>query len=82
MSEDDLRRAVLDALSEIAPEVDPGGIDPDGSLAEQLEIDSIDMLNLVVAVHERTGIEVPERDYGKLRSVNSAVAYLLAAGRH
>lgn len=77
MNEDELRGALLDALGEIAPEIDPAGVDPDAGLADQLEIDSIDLLNLVVSVHERTGIEIPERDYGRLRTLNSAVAYLL-----
>lgn len=79
MSEDQLRAVLLKALSEVAPDVDPAEIDPDGGLTAQLEIDSIDLLNLVVSVHEQTGIEIPERDYGKLGTLNSAVAYLLAA---
>jgi V/A-type H+-transporting ATPase subunit D len=47
--------------------VDPVGIDPAEELVEQLDIDSMDFLNLIVAVHERTGIEIPERDYAKRR---------------
>jgi acyl carrier protein len=49
---------------------------------EQLDIDSMDFLNLIVALHERTGIEIPERDYPKLSTLDAAVAYLLAAQRH
>lgn len=79
MNEDQLRAVLLKALAEVAPDVDPTEIDPDGGLTAQLEIDSIDLLNLVVSVHEQTGIEIPERDYGKLGTLNSAVAYLLAA---
>jgi acyl carrier protein len=79
MNESDLRQVVVDALTEIAPEVDPGEIDPAANLAEQFEIDSIDFLNLVVAVNKRTGIEIPERDYEKLGTLDDAVAYLAAA---
>jgi acyl carrier protein len=66
-------------LTEVAPDVDPVGIDPAEELVEQLDIDSMDFLNLIVAVHERTGIEIPERDYAKLSTLDDAVAYLLAA---
>ncbi len=75
-----LRRAVIDALTEIAPEVDPAAIDEAAGLADQLELDSMDMLNLIVAIHERTGIEVPERDYGRLATLRGAVDYLAAIG--
>ena len=53
----------------------------DGSveLAEQLDIDSMDFLNLVTAVSERTGIDIPERDYPKLRTLDDAIVYLSAA---
>ena len=79
MSEEQLRAVVLKALAEVAPDAEADRIDPDASLADQLELDSIDVLNLVVSVHEQTGIDVPERDYAKLSTVNAAVAYLLAA---
>ena len=39
----------------------------------------MDFLNIIVAVHEQTGIEIPERDYAKLSTLDDAVAYLLAA---
>ena len=81
MTEEQLKAVVLKALSEVAPDAEADRIDPDASLADQLELDSIDVLNLVVSVHAQTGIDVPERDYAKLSSVNAAVAYLLAAQR-
>ena len=61
MNEQELREVLVRALQEIAPEVDPAAIDPDASLTEQLELDSMDLLNVVVSVHEQTGIEIPER---------------------
>jgi len=75
----ELHDIVVRALTEVAPDIDPAGIDPETNLAEQLDIDSIDFLNVVVAVHEQTGIEIPERDYPKLATLDDAVAYLLAA---
>lgn len=79
MTEQELREVVIRALSEVAPEVDPASVDPDVDLAEQLDIDSIDFLNVVVSVHEQTGIEIPERDYPKLATLADAIAYLAAA---
>jgi acyl carrier protein len=79
MNEQELHDIVIRALTEVAPEIDPVGIDPGTDLAEQLDIDSMDFLNVIVAVHAQTGIEIPERDYPKLSTLEDAVAYLLAA---
>jgi acyl carrier protein len=81
MNEQELRDTVLRALTEVAPDIDPAAIDPEANLAEQLDIDSIDILNLVVIIHERTGIDIPERDYTKLSTLENALAYLLTAQR-
>ena len=78
MSDDEIRSLVLEALAAIAPEADLGSLDPREDLREQLEIDSMDLLNLVIRVHERTGVEIPEADYPKLSTLDSAVAYLAA----
>jgi acyl carrier protein len=79
MNEQELHDVVIRALTEVAPDVDPGAIDRETSLADQLDLDSIDFLNVLVSVHEQTGIEIPERDYPKLSTLDAAVAYLLAA---
>ena len=72
----ELREIVVAALTEVAPDVEPGSIEPDTDLTEQLDIDSMDFLNIIVAIHDRTGMEIPERDYPKLSTLNDAVAYL------
>lgn len=77
MNSDEAREALLQSLGEVAPEVDPAAIDPDAPLAEQLDLDSIDFLNLIVAVAQRTGVEVPDRDYPRLATLNGAIAYLV-----
>jgi acyl carrier protein len=79
MNEQQLREVVIGALTEVAPEIDPGAIDPDTDLTEQVDIDSMDFLNVIVAINEQTGIEIPERDYPKLSTLSNAVAYLAAA---
>lgn len=76
---DEMKAAVLQALGEIAPEADLAAIKPDVSFREQLDIDSMDFLNFVIAVHEALHVEIPETDYPKLITLNGCIAYL--AGR-
>lgn len=83
MSKDELRGAVLNAISEVAPEIDLGHLDCAADLREAIELDSMDFLNVAIAVRKATGIEVPEADYPKLGSVDAWVAYLFPlAGSH
>ena len=81
MNEQDWRDVVIGALTRVAPDIDPTQIDPDVELAEQLDIDSMDFLGVIVAINELTGIEIPERDYPKLSTLDAAAAYLAAAQR-
>jgi acyl carrier protein len=76
VNEQELRAAVLAALGEVAPEADLARLEGGAELREELEIDSMDFLNLAIGVHRATGVEVPEADYPKLRSVDAWVAYL------
>lgn len=78
MTTDQIKDLVLRAIGEIAPEADLEDIDPDEELREQLDIDSMDFLNIVTAIHEETGIDIPEADYPKIASLNQCVAYLQA----
>lgn len=79
MDEAGIRNAVVDAILEIAPEADFDHVDPARPLREQLELDSFDFLNLLIALHERVGVEVPEADYRRVDSLDGLVAYLLHA---
>jgi acyl carrier protein len=76
MTSGEIRQALLDALADIAPEGDYARLKPDLPLRDQLDIDSYDFLNVVVALHERIGVDVPEADYQKLATLDSAVSYL------
>lgn len=78
MTMDQIKDLVLRAIGEIAPEADVDDIDPDEELREQLDIDSMDFLNIVTAIHEETGLDIPEADYPKMASLNQCVAYLKA----
>lgn len=80
MNTDDARALLARLLHGIAPEVDLADCGPDAGLQEEFDLDSMDFLNLVTALHEQTGIDVPERDYPQLATVGGFVAYVAAAG--
>ena len=75
----DAERAVKAALSAVAPEADLSTLDRKGDLREQLDIDSMDFLKFLVGLHDALGVDVPERDYRKLATLDACVDYLLAA---
>jgi acyl carrier protein len=78
MNAEQVRQVLIEELRNLAPESDPGVVADDADLRDALDIDSMDFLNLVIAMHRRLGVDVPEVDYGKLRTLGSAVAYLSA----
>ena len=75
---DDVERALIAAITSVAPEADPKAIDRKRPIRDQLDIDSMDFLKVIVALHETLGVDVPERDYSKLATFESSVEYLLA----
>jgi acyl carrier protein len=84
MTADEIRAVVIAELSNIAPEMDLADVKPNVDLREALDIDSMDFLNFITALHEKLGVDIPERDYPKLITLAGAVAYLLehnAGGR-
>lgn len=78
MNDLDIRKVVQEELNNIAPEVDLASVDPAGDLREAFDIDSMDFLNLITAIHHRLGVEIPELDYPKLVTLDGAVAYIAA----
>lgn len=78
MTRDDIRQAVVEALTSVAPEIDPRALAPDQAFRQEFDLDSMDFLNFVIGLHTRLGIDVPEADYGKLVTVNDSVDYLAA----
>lgn len=71
-----IRAQVMAALADVAPEVDPAALDDNRPLREQIDIDSYDLLQLLVRIEERLGVDVPERDYAEIDTINALVAYL------
>lgn len=82
MSDAETRSMLIDLLSAIAPEGDFAVLGGNEDLREVLDLDSMDFVNFVVALHERTGLDIPEADYPKLRTLDGAVAYLAQPRRH
>jgi acyl carrier protein len=78
MTPEDLKRVIIEALTRIAPEIDPASIAPRASFRDQLDLDSMDFLNFVLALHDRLGIDVPEADYPRLSTLDGAIAYFTA----
>lgn len=76
MNKDEIRALIIAELGNVAPETDAAAIDADEDLRDALDIDSLDFLNFVAALHKKTGVNVPEPDYEKLLTLNNAVAYL------
>ena len=79
MNRDDARRIVCESLRVIAPEADLTALDDAASLRDELDLDSMDFLNFVVGVHDRTGIDIPERDYPRLATLGACVDYVATA---
>ena len=76
MTDDDIRAVLRDELGRIAPEIDFDGLDPSMDLREQADLDSMDLLNLLTALHQRLGVNIPESEAAELATIAAAVAYI------
>ncbi len=76
MTKDDIKQVVLDILADIAPDQDLGELKDDVSFREQLELDSMDFLDIVMELRKKYRVQVPEDDYVNLASMDSTVKYL------
>ncbi len=76
MNPADLRALLLRELKRLAPECDLDTLSPKARLREELDLDSVDFLNFVLALHRGLGVEVPEADYRVLATLEGCEAYL------
>jgi acyl carrier protein len=76
MTEDQIQQIVIDIIDEIAPDEDTTGLKPGVNLRDQMDLDSMDFLDIVMELRKQHGIEVPEEDYPKLASLQSCGEYL------
>jgi acyl carrier protein len=76
MSEEEVKKIVVDIIADVAPDEDVTDIDSSKSLREQLDLDSMDFLDIVMELRKRHKVEVPSEDYPELATLDSCVAYL------
>ena len=76
MTREDIRLAILNIITDIAPDEDLSKLKGDVRLREQIDLDSMDFLDIVMELRKRYSVEVPEADYIKLASLDSSVDYL------
>ena len=75
MDREHIRKLLLQALTDIAPEVEPSSLDAAKPLRRQVDLDSADWLNFLVAVHEKIGVDIPDADAAKLTTLDQLTAY-------
>ncbi|MBU4271569.1 MAG: acyl carrier protein [Planctomycetes bacterium] len=76
MTADEIRKAILEILHDIAPDEDLGGLKEDVPFRDQLPLDSMDFLDIVMELRKRYRIQIPEEEYTELASMASTVKYL------
>ncbi|HBG99862.1 MAG: acyl carrier protein [Rhodobacteraceae bacterium] len=76
MTEEEIRRGYLEELVKVAPDIAPEDVGADDHLQDDLALDSMDVLNFVAALHERFGVDVPEREYPQIATLSVAIGYL------
>jgi acyl carrier protein len=77
MTTAEIQKAILDILASIAPDEDLSKLDPQVPFRDQMELDSMDFLDIVMELRKRYRVQIPEEDYPALASMNSSVEYLL-----
>jgi len=76
MTNEEVKKIVLDIIEDVAPDEDVSGLDSSVGLREQLDLDSMDFLDIVMELRKRHKVEVPSEDYPQLASLDSCVTYL------
>lgn len=76
MTRDEIKSVVLRVLGQIAPEADLSQLKPDRRIRDQLDIDSMDLLNFVIGIHKELKVDIPEADYPKLATLDGCLDYL------
>ncbi|EMI20627.1 Acyl carrier protein [Novipirellula galeiformis] len=76
MTPAEIRDEILDILEDISPDDDLENLDDAKPFREQLELDSMDFLDIVMELRKRHRVQIPEEDYGNLASMSSTVSYL------
>jgi acyl carrier protein len=76
MTKEELQRTIAVELGRIAPDANVASVDPSVDLCDALDLDSMDFLNLMIALHERLSADIPEADYPRIQSFQTLTDYL------
>jgi acyl carrier protein len=76
MNDADLKSRIVAIIRTVAPEVEEGELVAGKPLRDQVDLDSMDWLRVIITVHEKLHVDIPEADYGKLRTLDDWAAYL------
>lgn len=76
LTDDQIKKVALDVISTIAPEADLENLDPALRFRDQFDFDSVDFMNLAVALQEQLNVAIPEADYPQLATLDGCIAYL------
>jgi len=76
MTREEIRALVLEKLLQVAPDIDPAQLDPAVSVRDQYDFDSMDFLNFTIALGREFQMDIPEKDYAELQSLEGAIDYL------
>lgn len=76
MTRDEIKDVILEIIIDIDDEAETEGLDPDKPLRDQLDLDSMDFLDIVMELRKRYQLQIPEEEYPELASLNSCVNYL------
>ena len=76
MDDEEIRSTLLEVIDTVAPGCIPDVVDDDADIRDEMDLDSMDLLNIIAALHERLGIEVPEADMDQITTLRKAIAYL------
>jgi acyl carrier protein len=76
MTRDEIKDLILEIIEDIDEDVEFDGLDPDQPLRDQLDLDSMDFLDIVMELRKRYGLQIPEEEYPELATLTSCVNYL------
>ena len=76
MSPDEIRSKVLDVLGSVVPELEPNTLRADRAIRDELDVDSMDLLNFVIGLSKVFKVDIPEADYRRIATVDQLVIYL------
>ncbi len=76
MTNDEIKNLILEIIEDIDDEADLENLNPEEPLRDQLDLDSMDFLDIVMELRKRHQLQIPEEDYPNLASLNSCVKYL------